>query len=253
VIWEAQFGDFVNVAQVLIDQFIASAEEKWRRLSGVVMLLPHGMEGQGPEHSSARLERFLTMAAEENMQIVSPSTPAQFFHCLRRQVLRKWRKPLVIFSHKSLLRHPQVVSSLDEFERGRFQRVLPDTQPAEKVERVLLCNGRIYYDLQEMREENARTDVALVRIEQLYPFPHAQLRAALEPYPEGTPVYWVQDEPENMGAWRYLRCMFGAELFELYPFGGFMRPAAASPATGSHSSHELEQNHLLAQAFGKTE
>jgi len=256
VLWEAQFGDFVNVAQPLIDQFITSAEEKWRRLSGLVMLLPHGMEGQGPEHSSARLERFLTQAAEQNIQIVCPTTPAQYFHVLRRQVLRKWLKPLVVFTHKSLLRHPRVVSPIEDFASGKFQRVLPDPLDAPAlrsggVERVILTSGKIYFELLEQREEQNRTDVALIRVEQFYPFPEAQLRAALDRYVPGTPVYWVQEEPENMGAWRFLRVMFGERLFDRFPLGGIMRPASASPATGSHSSHHLEQNQVLAQAFGE--
>jgi 2-oxoglutarate dehydrogenase E1 component len=254
VIWEAQFGDFANAAQVIIDQFIASAEDKWRHLSGLVMLLPHGFEGQGPEHSSARLERFLMLAAEDNMQIAVPSTPAQHFHVLRRQVVRPWRKPLVVFTPKSLLRHPRTVSSIDDFARGGFQRVLPDTrQLGDRVRRVLLCSGKIYYELDEAREQRGRDDVALVRIEQLYPFPEAQLAAIMKQYPEGTPVYWVQEEPENMGAWYFLRVRFGDKLFGRYPFDGISRPLSASPATGSGSSHRLEQKELIAQALGEDE
>lgn len=252
VIWEAQFGDFVNTAQVIIDQFIVSAEDKWRHLSGLVMLLPHGFEGQGPEHSSARLERFLTLAAEDNIQIVMPSTPAQYFHVLRRQVVRPWRKPLVVFTPKSLLRHPRVVSPLDDCTRGRYQRVIPDTEaPKGKVDRVLLCSGKIYYDLLEGRAAREQANVALVRLEQFYPLPEAQLASLLRHYPDGTPVYWVQEEPENMGAWRYLRAHFCGKLFGRYPFRGISRPASASPATGSSGAHRLEQKELIDKALGK--
>lgn len=252
VMWEAQFGDFSNSAQVIIDQFIVSAEDKWRRLSGLTLLLPHGFEGMGPEHSSARLERFLQLAGEDNIQIAVPTTPAQCFHLLRRQTMRRWRKPLVVMTPKSLLRHPKVVSPLEEFETGTFQRVLADPWPqlGEKIERVLLCSGKIYYDLESQREALGRHDVMIVRVEQLYPFPHEPLRAALGRVAEGTPVYWVQDEPENMGAWRYLRVLFLERLFGRYPFAGIHRHESASPATGSASSHKLEQTQLLTHAFG---
>ncbi|HWP35424.1 MAG TPA: 2-oxoglutarate dehydrogenase E1 component [Thermodesulfobacteriota bacterium] len=249
VIWEAQFGDFCNVAQPIIDQFLVSAETKWRRLSGLVLLLPHGFEGMGPEHSSARLERFLALAAEDNIQIVQPSTPAQYFHLLRRQVLRRWRKPLVVLTPKSLLRHPRVVSTLDELAEGAFRRILPDPRPAGRVERILLCSGKIYYELDEWRERTGRHDVAIVRIEQFYPLPERALAEALAPYPEGTPVRWVQEEPENMGAWHYLRVRFGDRLLGRHPFSGVTRPESASPATGSASRHALEQRTLLERAF----
>lgn len=251
VAWEAQFGDFWNCAQVIIDQFIASAEDKWRRLSGLVMLLPHGFEGQGPEHSSARVERFLTLAAEDNIQIVCPTTPAQLFHLFRRQVKRRWRKPLVVLTPKSLLRHPRVISPLADLTVGHFQRVLPDelVTGAEPTQRVLLCSGKIYYELLQKREDLKRDDVAILRLEQLYPFPDSQLRAALESYGEGVPVVWVQEEPENMGAWRYLHVHCGASLFGEHPFSGIFRPASASPATGSSESHKLEQKEILAAAL----
>jgi 2-oxoglutarate dehydrogenase E1 component len=250
VIWEAQFGDFANAAQVIIDQFIASAEDKWRHLSGLVMLLPHGFEGQGPEHSSARLERFLMLAAEDNMQIVVPSTPAQHFHALRRQVVRPWRKPLVVLTPKSLLRNPSAVSPLPEFASGRFQRLLADeTIPQEDVKRVVICSGKIFYELREARESATVQDVALVRLEQLYPFPEAELGAVLKQYPEGTPLVWVQEEPENMGAWVFLRARFCTAAFGRYPFSGVTRPASASPATGSSSSHQLEQKELIKKAL----
>jgi 2-oxoglutarate dehydrogenase E1 component len=244
VAWEAQFGDFSNVAQVIIDQFLASAEEKWHRLSGLVLLLPHGFEGQGPEHSSARLERFLSIAAADNLQVVYPSTPAQYFHCLRRQVLRPWRKPLVVLTPKSLLRHPQCVSPLEEMAEGRFERVIPD-RAAAGARRVLLCSGKIYHELAEVR----RPDVALVRVEQLYPLADESLAAALAPYADGTPVVWVQEEPENMGAWWYMRARFGERILGRWPLTAVCRPASASPATGSASSHKLEQKQLLERAY----
>jgi 2-oxoglutarate dehydrogenase E1 component len=248
-LWEAQFGDFVNVAQVIIDQFIVSAEDKWRRLSGLVMLLPHGFEGQGPEHSSARLERFLELGAEDNIQVIVPSTPAQIFHALRRQIVRAWRKPLIVMTPKSLLRHPQCVSPLDDLARGRFQRIIPDAQPpAGNVRRILLTSGKLYYELEQRRQDLGRTDVAILRVEQPYPLPLNQLQAALLPYPEHTPVMWVQEEPENMGAWRFLRVMLGEKLFGR-PFWRIARATSASPATGSHNSHKREQEQLLQEAF----
>jgi len=251
VLWEAQFGDFANAAQVIIDQFIASAEDKWRHLSGLTMLLPHGFEGQGPEHSSARLERFLCLAAQDNMQIVVPTTPAQYFHVLRRQVVRHWRKPLVVFTPKSLLRHKLTVSALEEFSRGRFQRVLPDPEPSgAPVKRILLCSGKVFYDLLEARKSRGREDVALVRVEELYPLSEEYLAEALGAYAEGTPVGWVQEEPENMGAWSYMRVRFGERLLGRFPLEGVTRPASASPATGSGASHRLEQEDLIARAFG---
>jgi 2-oxoglutarate dehydrogenase E1 component len=251
VMWEAQFGDFVNAAQVVIDQFIVSAEDKWNRLSGIVMLLPHGFEGMGPEHSSARLERFLSLAAKDNIQVVQPTTPAQIFHCLRRQVLRVWRKPLVVMTPKSLLRHPGCVSSMDDLVRGSFQRVIPDrgaSQPRE-IRRILLCSGKVAYELEKRREETGRHDVAIVRVEQLYPLPRRALEEALAHYTVGTPAIWVQEEPENMGAWRFVRIHFGERLLERFPFSGVCRQSAASPATGSKKSHDLEQNELLTAAF----
>jgi 2-oxoglutarate dehydrogenase E1 component len=253
VMWEAQFGDFVNAAQPIIDQFIASAEEKWQRLSGLVLLLPHGFEGQGPEHSSARLERFLMLGVDDNLQVVYPTTPAQYFHCLRRQVIRPWRKPLVIMTPKSLLRHPKVVSGLKECARGSFQRILPDVSsaPAGRIQRILLCTGKIYYELSEYREQTSRNDVAILRLEQLYPLKREVLKAALGPYPQRTPVFWVQEEPANMGAWMYLRVQFGDRLLEGFPFAGITRAASASPAAGSPRRHKQEQAELVARAFGQ--
>ena len=253
IMWEAQFGDFVNAAQVIVDQFIVSAEKKWDHLSGLVLLLPHGLEGQGPEHSSARLERFLRQAAEDNIQVVHPTTPAQYFHLLRRQAVRRWRKPLVVMTPKSLLRHPKSVSTLDELAHGRFQRIIPDELPAAatpKIKRVLLCSGKIYFELVEQREKSKRDDVAILRVEQLYPLSDELLQSALANYRDGTPVFWVQEEPQNMGAWYDFRVRFGDRIFGRWPFDGIYRPASASPATGSAKTHKREQAALIAQAFG---
>jgi len=250
VMWEAQFGDFVNVAQVIIDQFIASGEDKWKRLSGIVLLLPHGMEGQGPEHSSARLERFLAMAAEDNIQVVNPTTPAQYFHMLRRQALRRWKKPLIVMTPKSLLRHKDAVSSCSELSHGEFHEVLPDVAKSpEDVQRILLCSGKVYYDLAAYRDEAKRDDVAIIRLEQLYPFPAKTLEEVLSKYPKSAALFWVQEEPRNMGAWGYLRTRFGERLLEQYPYRGICRPESASPATGSATSHKIEQQNILKQAF----
>lgn len=253
VLWEAQFGDFVNVAQVIVDQFIVSAEDKWKRFSGLVMLLPHGFEGMGPEHSSARLERFLALSAEDNIQVVQPTTPAGYFHLLRRQAIRRWRKPLIVFTPKSLLRHPRAVSSLAECASGRFPRVLADDLPAKAVRRVLLCTGKLYYELQAYREAHQRQDVAIIRLEQLYPLPSGLLDRALAGYGNDTPALWVQEEPANMGAWRYLHERFGKLLLGRLPFAHVSRPASASPATGSSHAHKLQQAQLIARAFGDPE
>lgn len=250
VMWEAQFGDFVNVAQVIIDQFIASAEDKWKRLSGIVLLLPHGMEGQGPEHSSARLERFLAMAAEDNIQVVNPTTPAQYFHMLRRQAIRLWKKPLIVMTPKSLLRHKDAVSPLSELSNGEFFEVLPDVaKPPEGIKRILLCSGKVYYDLAAYREEAQRDDVAILRLEQLYPFPAKALGEALSKYPKDATLFWVQEEPRNMGAWGFLRTRYGERLLDEFPYRGVCRPESASPATGSATSHKIEQQNILKQAF----
>ena len=251
ILWEAQFGDFVNAAQVILDQFLASAEDKWARLSGLVLLLPHGFEGMGAEHSSARLERFLALAAEDNIQIAQPTTPAQYFHLLRRQALRKWRKPLIILTPKSLLRHPKVLSNVADFTQGTFQRLLPDAGKPEAISRILLCTGKIYYELLAYREENGRHDTALIRLEQLYPLPAAALEKMLQAYPAATPVLWVQEEPVNMGAWRFLHEKFGRHLFGRQPFAVAGRPESASPATGSSGAHKLEQRQLIDRAFSK--
>jgi 2-oxoglutarate dehydrogenase E1 component len=254
VMWEAQFGDFWNVAQPIVDQFIASAEDKWQRLSGLVLLLPHGFEGQGPEHSSARVERFLNLSVQDNLQVVYPTTPAQYFHCLRRQALRSWRKPLVVFTPKSLLRHPKAVSTLEDCASANgFQRILPDALAkfGEQVKRVILCTGKLYYELVEYREAASREDVAIVRLEQLYPLRNEMLEAVLAQYHDGTQLCWVQEEPANMGAWYYMRIHFGELLSARFQFSGVTRPAAASPAAGSHRRHKAEQAEIIARGFGE--
>ncbi len=251
VLWEAQFGDFWNVAQPIVDQFIASGEDKWGQLSGIVLLLPHAFEGQGPEHSSARLERFLALSVEDNIQVVYPTTPAQFFHCLRRQALRAWRKPLVVMTPKSLLRHPKVVSDLEEFSTGVFQRILPDAldKPADEIRRILLCSGKIYFELAEHRFEARREDVAILRLEQLYPLRPEVLEAALSKYADGTPVFWVQEEPANMGALNYMKISFGEKLLGKFPLKGIARTASATPASGSLKRHKQEQAEIIKRAF----
>jgi 2-oxoglutarate dehydrogenase E1 component len=250
VIWEAQFGDFVNAAQVYIDQFIASAETKWNLLSGLVLLLPHGLEGTGPEHASARLERYLALAATDNYQVVSPTEPAQIFHLLRRQVLRLIRKPLIVMSPKSLLRHPAAVSPLSSLTTGSFRKIIgDDAVAAEDVKKILLCTGKVYYDLLSARKARDRTDVAIVRIEQLYPLPGEALVAALAHYPRRIPLVWVQEEPLNMGAYPFIRLKFGDLLKKHWQFDKVGRPESATPATGSAASHKFEQALLINQAF----
>ena len=253
VIWEAQFGDFVNGAQVLIDQFLSSSEVKWNRLSGLVLLLPHGMEGQGPEHSSARLERFLELSVEDNWRVMNLTTPAQIFHALRGQVLSPWRKPMVVMSPKSLLRNPAAVSPIDELTGGRFHPVLPDRTIADPaaVRRVLLCSGKVFYDLAEARSSRRTADVALVRVEQLYPLNTAELREALAPYPASAEVLWVQEEPRNMGAWPYIRDALGGAVRGFDARTSVVsRPASPSPASGSATRHKLVQQALVEEALG---
>jgi 2-oxoglutarate dehydrogenase E1 component len=250
VIWEAQFGDFCNGAQVIIDQFLSSSEDKWYRLSGLVCLLPHGFEGQGPEHSSARLERWLNLCADDNMQVCNLTTPAQLFHALRRQVVRPFRKPLIIMSPKSLLRSPQAVSKLDELAEGGFQRIIPDeTVPPKKAKRVLLCSGKIYYELVAARRELGRNDVAIIRIEQFYPLRSGEIRETLAPYKDGTPLVWVQEEPWNMGAWYYMRARLPVHIGDRLPLSCVSRPESASPATGSMGAHKIEQARVIEGAF----
>jgi 2-oxoglutarate dehydrogenase E1 component len=253
VAWEAQFGDFWNAGQVIFDQFISSAHDKWSRLSGLVMLLPHGFEGQGPEHSSARLERFLTSAAEDNIQVVYPSTPAQLFHCLRRQVLRQWRAPLVMLTPKSMLRHHAATSTWDELAQGRFHRVLADADLAECSSRVIACTGKIFYELDKVRTDAGRDDIGILRIEQLYPFPEKELREALASLRGPTSVYWVQEEPENMGAANYVLARWTQTMPREFPLLRITRRASASPATGSSKAHKLEQRELIARGLGMRE
>jgi 2-oxoglutarate dehydrogenase E1 component len=245
-LWEAQFGDFVNVAQVIIDQFIVSAEEKWNRLSGLTMLLPHGMEGQGPEHSSARLERFLNLSIDDNIQVCNVTTPAQFFHMLRRQALRPWRKPLVVMTPKSLLRHADCVSPLADFSQGGFQRVILD--PVKKAKRVLMCSGKVYYDLLAARTERGMKDVAIVRFEQLYPLKDAQFVELTKRY-KGAEFVWVQEEHENMGACVHMRWHWHRAFGTEKDLRWVCRPIAASPATGSSRRHKKEQADLIDRAF----
>jgi 2-oxoglutarate dehydrogenase E1 component len=257
VMWEAQFGDFANGAQVMIDQFIASAEAKWGQPSGLVMLLPHGYEGQGPEHSSARIERFLSLAAEQNLQIANCSTPAQYFHLLRRQMLggadrRGMRKPLVVFTPKRMLRHPRATSTFAELSQGGFREVLDDAQAGEaaRISRVVFSSGQVYYDLVAAREEQNANHVALVRLEQLYPFANSQVNDVLMRYPITSEVVWAQEEPRNMGAWRFVAEQFQPLLEptrrELRYVG---RPSSASPAGGSLKQHQQEQAEIVREAL----
>lgn len=250
VMWEAQFGDFVNGAQVILDQFVSSAEDKWRRLSGLTLLLPHGYEGQGPEHSSARFERFLQLCAEDNLQVVYPTTPAQYFHLLRRQVKRSWRKPLVVLSPKSLLRLPAATSTLADLSTGRFARVIADqTVSAQHVTRVMFCTGKVYYDLQAERKNRGAHTTAICRLEQLYPFRASELTQALLRYSQAKHFVWVQEEPANMGAQWFV----APRLSALLPSGATLRfvsrVESASPATGSYKAHLLEHRKLMQDAF----
>ncbi|MFA5517020.1 MAG: 2-oxoglutarate dehydrogenase E1 component [Desulfuromonadales bacterium] len=247
-LWEAQFGDFVNGAQVIIDQFIVSSHTKWDRASGVTLLLPHGFEGQGPEHSSARIERFLQLCADDNMQVAYPSTPAQYFHLLRRQVKQPFRRPLVVFTPKALLRHPLCTARLEEFT-GAFREIIPPAEEAGESKILLLCSGKIYFDLLEKKQREQRADVALLRIEQFYPLRTDLLREALAPYRKAAKVAWVQEEPRNAGAWGFLSWQLAELLGREAQYIG--RPAAASPAVGSHRLHKKEQDAILAQAFAQ--
>jgi len=246
-IWEAQFGDFSNGAQVIIDQYISSAEDKWKVMNGVVLLLPHGYEGQGPEHSSARLERFLSLCGHHNIQIVNCTTPASIFHVLRRQLYWPFRKPLVVFTPKSLLRHPRCISSPESFTSGNFREVLDDesADPA-KIRRVLFCSGKIYYDLLEEKEKQKKDEVAIIRLEQLYPLPVNQLNAVVARYPLTTHWEWVQEEPVNMGAWKFISINFNT-----VPLHHVARPASGSPATGSSRLHKIQQRLIVEKALGK--
>lgn len=254
VVWEAQFGDFVNGAQVVIDQFISSGEVKWGRQSGLVMLLPHGYEGQGPEHSSARPERFMQLCADTNMQLVQPTTAAQIFHVLRRQMIRPFRKPLVVLSPKSLLRNKEATSPLELFTKGGFQTVIGEadkTIDAKKVTRVLACSGKVYYELTNARRDRKAAEVAIVRIEQLYPFPHKAFAAELKKFPNATEVIWVQDEPQNQGYWFQIQhnLLENMSAGQRLAYAG--RPASASPAVGYLEKHAAQLKELLNSAFGR--
>jgi 2-oxoglutarate dehydrogenase E1 component len=253
-IWEAQFGDFVNGAQVVIDQFIVSGEAKWGRQSGLTLMLPHGYEGQGPEHSSARIERFLQLCADNNIQVVQPTTAAQIFHLLRRQMVRQFRKPLVILTPKSLLRNKDAGSALKELSTGRFQPIIPELDAqikAASVKRVLVCSGKVYYDLVHGRADRKDDSVAIIRVEQLYPFAHKTFEAELRKYPKATEVVWVQDEPQNQGPWFYVQHHLYQNMSAGQKLGYAGRPASASPAVGYLAKHQEQQKALVDQAFGK--
>jgi 2-oxoglutarate dehydrogenase E1 component len=247
VAWEAQFGDFSNGAQVIIDQFISAAEDKWDLPSGVVLLLPHGYEGQGPEHSSARMERFLQLAAEDNLQICQPSTAAQYFHLLRRQALRRWRKPLIVFTPKGMLRRPESISPLADFSRERFFNVVPERE-IEPARRIVVCTGKIGHELRTERKRRGDADTAIVFIDQLYPFPESELAAEFARHSQAREIVWVQEEPANMGALFYVLPRI-REIAGDLPLRSVKRSASASPATGSPKAHELEQRALLSLAF----
>ncbi|TMS57431.1 2-oxoglutarate dehydrogenase E1 component [Imbroritus primus] len=253
VIWEAQFGDFVNGAQVVIDQFISSGEVKWGRASGLTLMLPHGYEGQGPEHSSGRIERFLQLSADNNMQVVQPTTPAQIFHLLRRQMIRMFRKPLIIFTPKSLLRNKDATSQLSELAKGHFETVIGEQEDinAAKVKRVIACSGKVYYDLVNARRERGDNDVAIIRVEQLYPFPHKAAAAELKKYPNATEIVWCQDEPQNQGAWFFVQHYLMENMTEGQKLGYAGRAASASPAVGYYAKHAEQQKQLLDAAFSK--
>ncbi len=250
VLWEAQFGDFVNGAQIIIDQFLSAGEDKWSLLSGLVLLLPHGYEGQGPEHSSARVERFLQLCGEDNMQVAYPSTAGQYFHLLRRQVLRKWRKPLVVFTPKGFLRNPAAAVPLSSLASGSFKNVIDDGDEFVNAERILICTGKIAHELRAERKKQNHQDVAIVSLEQLYPFPEDEVSAVLEKYSEARVIVWVQEEPANMGALFYVR-----PLLERLAGGRTVttvkRSASASPATGSAKAHSMEQDAIIKFAFAR--
>jgi 2-oxoglutarate dehydrogenase E1 component len=250
VLWEAQFGDFANGAQIIIDQFITAGEDKWQLLSGIVLLLPHGMEGQGPEHSSARPERFLQLAAKDNIQVCQPSTAAQYFHMLRRQALRNWRKPLIVLTPKSMLRHPDAASRIEEFMQPRMLNVVPDPE-IQNATRMLVCSGKIGHELRRERKRRKDTTTAIVFLDQLYPFPEKELTAELERHPNVREMVWVQEEPANMGAWWYCRPRLERVAHDI-PVRSVKRSASASPATGSAKAHEVEQKTLINLAFASS-
>jgi 2-oxoglutarate dehydrogenase E1 component len=255
VLWEAQFGDFVNGAQTIIDQYLAASEDKWMQTSRLTLLLPHGYEGQGPEHSSARLERFLQLCAENNLQVCYPTTPAQYFHLLRRQVKPGMERPLVVITPKSLLRLPAAASAIADFTTGGFQPVVPDhdVKTPESVDRIVLCSGKVYYDLLEARKKAGIDNVAVIRLEQFYPFPEKRLREVMALYSAARQFVWAQEEPKNMGGWTFV----AERLENLLPQGErpiyVGRVPSASPATGSYAIHQIEQAKLVAEALGVSE
>jgi 2-oxoglutarate dehydrogenase E1 component len=249
VLWEAQFGDFANGAQVIIDQFIAPGEDKWKQTCRLVMLLPHGYEGQGPEHSSARLERYLQLCAENNMQVCYPTTPAQYFHLLRRQVRQSVLRPLVVMTPKSLLRLPQAVSTLDQFQKGGFLPVIGDGVAPGGVQRVIICSGKVYYDLLAELEKNNTGRIAVLRLEQFYPFPQSLLQRWLDSFPNAQEIVWVQEEPRNMGGWAFARPRLEELLGEDQVLRYVGRKISASPATGSYKLHQLEQQQFIQEAL----
>src|SRR6185437_5770062 len=249
VLWEAQFGDFANGAQIIIDQFLSSAEDKWGLLSGLVLLLPHGYEGQGPEHSSARIERYLQIVARDNIQVAQPSTAAQYFHLLRRQAMRPWRKPLVVFTPKSMLRHPEAASPLVDLTRPRFLNVLPETE-LRGVTRLLICTGKIGHELRVERQKRKDTSTGIIFLEQLYPWPEEELRGAIEAHPDANDLVWVQEEPENMGAYSFVLPRLRELAFDRQ-VRSLKRSAAASPATGSAKAHAMEQKTLIDLALSR--
>jgi 2-oxoglutarate dehydrogenase E1 component len=252
VIWEAQFGDFANGAQVVIDQFVASGEVKWGRICGLVMMLPHGYEGQGPEHSSARLERYLQLCADYNIQICVPSTPAQMFHLLRRQMLRPYRKPLIIMSPKSMLRHKESVSTLEELANGRFEPVngeIDSNIDPKQVKRVVYCAGKVFYDVLAARRERGIRDIAIVRITQLYPFPHDDFQKQIELYDKAREIVWCQEEPGNQGAWHRIQHYLLRHMRPDQKLSYALRPSAASPAVGYLAKHAQQQKELVDAAL----
>ncbi|NLF04585.1 MAG: multifunctional oxoglutarate decarboxylase/oxoglutarate dehydrogenase thiamine pyrophosphate-binding subunit/dihydrolipoyllysine-residue succinyltransferase subunit, partial [Actinomycetales bacterium] len=255
VMWEAQFGDFANGAQIIIDQFVVAAEDKWGQTSGLVMLLPHGYEGQGPEHSSARLERFLTLCAEDNIQVCQPTTAAQYFHLLRRQIRRSVRKPLIVCTPKSGLRDRRWRSPVEALTRGSFEELLGDTSDAldaSTVERVILASGKVAQEATAMRDE-LRANVAVARVEQLYPWPYEAIAKELARFPNATELIWLQEEPENMGPWNFVKGRLYEALGDRFEIRRISRPDEASPATGSHAIHAQEQHMILAAAFAPLE
>jgi 2-oxoglutarate dehydrogenase E1 component len=248
IIWEAQFGDFINNAQGIVDLYLASGQSKWQRLSGLVLLLPHGLEGQGPEHSSARLERFLQLCAQDNMVVCNPTTPAQYFHLLRRQVKSKFRKPLVVMTPKSLLRHPRAVSELSDMTSNSFKEILDDEAVEKDCQRILFCSGKIFYELVQRREELEDFSIAVIRLEQLYPFPDKQLEEITTHFSKAKEWIWVQEEPQNMGAWSFVRSPLSSLVHTHIGYIG--REAAPSPATGFRTIYQTEQAAIIEEAVG---